>query len=199
VLDQEGGRPAMDLDLDQVDAERASLRERACRAPAPREGTGLEASSGPEALPGAPRLDLDHHERVRRRRAGRLEQHEVELPPAGAQASCEQAPSRPTQVTRGQTLARASQGLVVEQARTQAELGNEMRAQAPEREPDTLREPGAGCPQALLGSAFSPFSSGSASFSGSITACTAAREKRRRTLSATCSTTISLVVVTTVP
>ncbi len=179
------------LYLDQSDAARGAAREAPRRAPQPLQGLAPEAHAGSEARAGATGLDLDHDQGLARG-ALVLGQQEIELAPVRVQATRQEAPAARAQRALDQTLARQGEERVPWLQPAQRDARREL-CQQPREKPSPERPP-AGASQALLGSA-----SSAASFSCSTTVCTAEREKRRRTLSATCSTAISLVVVTTVP
>jgi hypothetical protein len=172
--------------LDQVEAPGAASRERAGRAPALHQRLAPQMHARPDTRAGAPGLHLDHDQRAP------VEEQEVELAPAGLHAPAEEMPAARAKLAFRQALAGRGEERIARIERAQREARDEAREQ---RAPDE--------PQALLGSALSSFLSAlfsaAPSFSGSITLWMAARAKRMRTLSDTCSTAISLVVVTTVP
>lgn len=166
-------------DLDQIDAPRGSACEGVGRAPQAPERLGAEAHAWPETRTAASGLDLDHDQDLA------LREHEIDLGPACSQAPREEAPAAGPERAFDQAFPRAREPGITGRERAQREpwgKAREQRARAAD--------------QALLGSTFS---SSAASFSASITLWIAEREKRRRTLSATCSTATSAVVVTTVP
>lgn len=85
--------------LEQVDPARAAACERPRGAPAACEGIRSEALARREARSRAPGLDLDHHQRAA------IDEHEVELAPARAQASRQEAPAASPQRALDQALA----------------------------------------------------------------------------------------------
>ncbi len=179
MLDEAGAATLVQRDLDQIDAARSPTREASGRTPQARKLVAPEAHARAKAPAHAAGLDLDHHQGVA------LSEDEVDLGPARFQAPREEAPAARPQRPLDQALARTGEQRVT---------GGE-RAQRQARRPAREQRPRA-ADQTLLGSAFS---SSATSFSASITLWIAVREKRKRTLSATCNTATSVVVVMTVP
>jgi hypothetical protein len=107
--------------LHQIDAARRATRERAHGAPAAREGRTIEAHAGPEARADAPRLDLDGDER-----ASLLEQ-EIELRPARAQSTGDEAPAACAQRALRQSLAREREQGIARVERADGAAGSEAR------------------------------------------------------------------------
>ena len=179
MVDEPSAPPLVERDLDQVDASRGAAGEGLGRAPEARQRVRAEPHARPEAPARAPRLDLDDDQRLA------LGEHEVELGPARLEAPREEAPAAGPERFLDQALAGAGEARI-------------RRIQHAEREPrpEARQDRASERDQTLVGSAFS---SSTGSFAASITLWIAAREKRRRTLSATCSTATSAVVVTTVP
>lgn len=179
MVDEPRVPPLVQRHLDQVDAPRSSAGEGFGRTPQARERIGPQAHARPEALARAAGLDLDHDQRLAFR------EDEVELRPAGVQPPRQEAPAARPQRALDQSFSCARELRIPRREHAQREARPEARQErAPE--PD----------QTLVGSALS---SSTGSMAASITLWIAARVKRRRTLSATCSTTTSAVVVTTVP
>ena len=167
--------------LDHVHAVRSAARELRRSAPAALEVLVRDAHGGAEARARAPGLHLDHDQ-------DRAVAHdEVELAEARAQSPCEQHEAVTAEVMLGQALASA----------TVARVAWIEPAERAPRSPATeqRQERRARRAQALLGT----FSSTGAAAGSVTTLWIAARAKRRRTLSATCSTTTSFVDCTTVP
>lgn len=183
MVHQLGSAGSVELHLDQVDPARRAAGERARGAAEARERVAPAAHARTEARSGASGLDLDHDQGFA------LTEDEIDLGQARLQAPREEAPALCAQLALDQAFTGQREGRIACRQPPQRETRSQPSQQTGERAP----QPG---PQALLGSARS---SSAASFSCSTTLWTAAREKRMRTLSATCSTTISLVVVTTLP
>lgn len=179
VVHEARAAPFVQRDLHEIDAPRRAAREAIGRPPQAREPIRAEAHARAKAPARAAGLHLDHDQGLA------LREHEVELGPARFQAPREKAPAARPQRPLDQALSRPGEQRVAGREHAQREPRRRAREQRA-RPAD----------QTLLGSAFS---SSAASFSASITLWIAAREKRRRTLSATCSTATSAVVVTTVP
>ena len=179
VVDEAGAPLLVQRDLDQIDAPRSSAGEERGRAPQSPQRIGSEPHPRPEALARAAGLDLDHDQGLV------LCEEEIDLGPARVQASRQEAPAAGAQGALDEELSGASEAWLPggENAQRQAR---------PEASEELATEPG----QTLVGSAFSSMTG---SLAASITLWTAARENLRRTLSATCTTTTSAVVVTTVP
>lgn len=179
MVGEPGAAPVVEGDLDQVHPARSAAGEAGGRAPQAGERVGRQAHARAEARSRTAGLDLDHDQGLA------LREDEVELGPARLHSSRQEAPAARTQGALDQPLAGLGEARIAGREQAQREPRSAAREQ-PARAAD----------QTLLGSAFS---SSTGSLPASITFWIAAREKRRRTLSATCSTTTSAVVVTTVP